>query len=229
MTWRARCATTASTSQLMAHFDAVLPGRVHRVLYENMVEDTEAEVRRLLDYCRLPFEARMPALLRERARRTHRQLRAGALTHLPRRHGAMAPLRAVARAVEGKPRPDAGCVPASSRCHRQSAKWPSCDDCRELKGRPHAAQPTPQAQATWRRCDAAHRAQTLLRRAPIAAAIMAAVPRLHAADAPDTGTLQEVVVTATKRAENLQNVPISITALSSRSSSSSTCRTSMTT
>ena len=42
--------------ELMAHFDAVLPGRVHRVLYENMVEDTEGEVRRLLDYCGLPFE-----------------------------------------------------------------------------------------------------------------------------------------------------------------------------
>jgi tetratricopeptide (TPR) repeat protein len=41
---------------LMAHFDAVLPGRVHRVIYEHMVEDTEAEVRRLLDYCGLPFE-----------------------------------------------------------------------------------------------------------------------------------------------------------------------------
>ena len=42
--------------ELMAHFDAVLPGRVHRVFYESMVEDTEAEVRRLLDYCGLPFE-----------------------------------------------------------------------------------------------------------------------------------------------------------------------------
>ena len=42
--------------ELMAHFDAVLPGRVHRVFYETMIEDTEAEVRRLLDYCGLPFE-----------------------------------------------------------------------------------------------------------------------------------------------------------------------------
>ena len=42
---------------LMAHFDAVLPGRVHRVIYERMVEDTESEVRRLLDHCGLPFEA----------------------------------------------------------------------------------------------------------------------------------------------------------------------------
>jgi hypothetical protein len=41
---------------LMAHFDVVLPGRVHRVVYERMVEDTESEVRRLLAYCGLPFE-----------------------------------------------------------------------------------------------------------------------------------------------------------------------------
>ena len=41
---------------LMAHFDTVLPGRVHRVIYEQLVDDTEAEVRRLLDYCELPFE-----------------------------------------------------------------------------------------------------------------------------------------------------------------------------
>ena len=46
---------------LMEHFDKVLPGKVHRVRYETMVEDTESEVRRLLDYCGLPFE---PAALR---------------------------------------------------------------------------------------------------------------------------------------------------------------------
>ena len=42
--------------ELMAHFDQVLPGRIHRVIYERMVEDTETEVRRLLEYCGLPFE-----------------------------------------------------------------------------------------------------------------------------------------------------------------------------
>ena len=42
--------------ELMAHYDEVLPGRIHRVHYENMVADTETEVRRLLDYCGLPFE-----------------------------------------------------------------------------------------------------------------------------------------------------------------------------
>jgi tetratricopeptide (TPR) repeat protein len=44
--------------ELMAHFDAVIPGRVHRVYYERLVEDTEAEVRRLLEYCGLAFEER---------------------------------------------------------------------------------------------------------------------------------------------------------------------------
>ncbi|HEY3785193.1 MAG TPA: sulfotransferase [Steroidobacteraceae bacterium] len=57
--------------ELMAHFDQVLPGRIHRVFYESLIEDTEAEVRRLLQYCGLPFE---PDCLRfyanERAVRT---------------------------------------------------------------------------------------------------------------------------------------------------------------
>jgi tetratricopeptide (TPR) repeat protein len=47
--------------ELMTHFDAVLPNRVHRVFYEDMVEDTEVQVRALLDYCGLDFE---PACMR---------------------------------------------------------------------------------------------------------------------------------------------------------------------
>jgi hypothetical protein len=42
--------------ELMAHFDGVLPRRVHRVFYETLVDDTESEVRRLLEYCGLTFE-----------------------------------------------------------------------------------------------------------------------------------------------------------------------------
>ena len=57
---------------LMAHFDAVSPGKVHRVIYERMVADTEGEVRALLDHVGLPFEGRLPALLDQRARRAHR-------------------------------------------------------------------------------------------------------------------------------------------------------------
>ncbi len=42
--------------RMMAHFDGVLPGRIHRVTYERMVDDTEAEVRALLAHCGLQFE-----------------------------------------------------------------------------------------------------------------------------------------------------------------------------
>jgi len=42
--------------RLMDHWDEVLPGRVHRVQYEDMVTNTESEIRRLLDYCGLEFE-----------------------------------------------------------------------------------------------------------------------------------------------------------------------------
>lgn len=44
--------------ELMAHFDAVLPGRVHRVVYEDLVAAPEAETRRLLAACGLDFEER---------------------------------------------------------------------------------------------------------------------------------------------------------------------------
>ncbi|MBV9992880.1 MAG: sulfotransferase [Alphaproteobacteria bacterium] len=43
-------------AKVMAHFDAALPGRVHRVFYEDMVADPETQIRALLDYCGLPFE-----------------------------------------------------------------------------------------------------------------------------------------------------------------------------
>jgi hypothetical protein len=42
--------------ELMAHWDQVLPGRIHRVIYEELVAEPEREVRRLLDYLGLPFE-----------------------------------------------------------------------------------------------------------------------------------------------------------------------------
>ena len=41
---------------LMDHWDRVLPGRVLRVHHEEVIEDLETQVKRLLDYCELPFE-----------------------------------------------------------------------------------------------------------------------------------------------------------------------------
>jgi hypothetical protein len=42
--------------ELMRHWDAVLPGRVLRVQYEELVDDLEGNVRRLLEHCELEFE-----------------------------------------------------------------------------------------------------------------------------------------------------------------------------
>jgi len=42
--------------RLMAHFDRVLPGRVHRVIHERLLDDPEAEIRALLQALNLPFE-----------------------------------------------------------------------------------------------------------------------------------------------------------------------------
>jgi tetratricopeptide (TPR) repeat protein len=42
--------------ELMRHWDAVLPGRVLRVAYEDVVENLEGNVRRILEFCGLEFE-----------------------------------------------------------------------------------------------------------------------------------------------------------------------------
>ena len=42
--------------ELMDHWDTVLPGKILRVQYEEVVDDLESQVRRLLDFCGLTFE-----------------------------------------------------------------------------------------------------------------------------------------------------------------------------
>jgi hypothetical protein len=41
----------------MDHWDTVLPGKVLHFQYEELVRDPETNIRRLLEHCRLPFEA----------------------------------------------------------------------------------------------------------------------------------------------------------------------------
>jgi tetratricopeptide (TPR) repeat protein len=41
---------------LMAHWDRALPGKVLRIQHEDVVEDLEANVRRILEFCNLDFE-----------------------------------------------------------------------------------------------------------------------------------------------------------------------------
>jgi hypothetical protein len=40
----------------MTHWDSVLPGKVLRVEHEDVVDNLEANVRRILEYCELEFE-----------------------------------------------------------------------------------------------------------------------------------------------------------------------------
>ena len=49
---------------LMAHWDQVLPGEIHAIRYEDLVADPEAQIRRLLRFCGLPFEAQCLAFHR---------------------------------------------------------------------------------------------------------------------------------------------------------------------
>ena len=42
--------------RLMDHWDEVSPGFVLRVMHEDVVDDLETQVRRMLDFCGLPFE-----------------------------------------------------------------------------------------------------------------------------------------------------------------------------
>ena len=42
--------------KLMDHWDKMLPGKILRVQYEDVVADLKKEVIRILDYCGLPFE-----------------------------------------------------------------------------------------------------------------------------------------------------------------------------
>ena len=42
--------------KLMAHWDEVMPGKILTVAYEEVIADPEAQARRLLDYCQLPWQ-----------------------------------------------------------------------------------------------------------------------------------------------------------------------------
>ena len=42
--------------EVMSHWDLALPHRILRVQHEDVIDDLEGQVRRILDYCELPFE-----------------------------------------------------------------------------------------------------------------------------------------------------------------------------
>ena len=46
----------ANYVEMMAHYDRVLPGKVYRMHYEDLIDDPEREIRRVLAWLDLPFE-----------------------------------------------------------------------------------------------------------------------------------------------------------------------------
>ena len=47
---------TRTYLELMRHWDAVLPGRILRVWYQDVVDDLEGNLERILDFCGLGYE-----------------------------------------------------------------------------------------------------------------------------------------------------------------------------
>ena len=64
--------------ELMRHWNEVLPGKVLRVEYEDLVEDLEGHVRRILGFCEPRVRAGLPRVPQDRAQHPHGQLGAGA-------------------------------------------------------------------------------------------------------------------------------------------------------
>jgi hypothetical protein len=47
----------AAYVDVMSHWESALPGRILKVQHEDVVADLEVQVRRILEYCELPFES----------------------------------------------------------------------------------------------------------------------------------------------------------------------------
>ena len=215
--------------ELMAHFDEVLPGRVHRVIYEQMVADTETEVRRLLAYCGLPFEQSCLEFYRnERAVRTA----SSEQVRRPIYQDSLEQWRhydAWLGAAQGCAGSGAGGLSCSARLPTQNRLGLvalAADRIRQLSGA-GGSHDSEQAAETATGCvgpaihgsEPAHRCHKAPRNlARRSARLMPLAPLLLAGYAhaqQSSGGLDEVIVTAQKRQESLQDVPISVQALGS--------------
>ncbi|PXA86366.1 hypothetical protein DMC47_35020 [Nostoc sp. 3335mG] len=92
----------------MAHVDRVMPGRVHRLIYERLVADPETEVRALLAYLGLPFEESCLAFWRNpravstpSAGQVRRPITADAVDLWRRFDAWLAPMRDALGSIEG--------------------------------------------------------------------------------------------------------------------------------
>ena len=174
---------------VMDHWDAVLPGKVLHVAYEELVRTPEPVIRSLLAHCGLPYEgACLDFHLTQRPVRTssseqvRQPLYASGVGHWRRFEAQLVPLRrSLGDCLDRFPEADSGCRRGEDR----SAP-------RRPLGRKSAVG-LAVAAITYGECSSQ--------------AAVAAEP---------ADVLQEVVVTARKRAENLEDVPQNIDVLSSQ-------------
>ena len=88
--------------RLMAHFDAVQPGKILHVVNERLIENPEREIRRMLDHVGVPFDRACLRVPPQHPRGADAQRRAGSPADQPRRCRRVAILRAVARPPQGR-------------------------------------------------------------------------------------------------------------------------------
>jgi outer membrane receptor protein involved in Fe transport/tetratricopeptide (TPR) repeat protein len=174
---------------VMDHWDRVLPGKVLRVSYEELVRDAEATIRRILGHCGLSFESAClqfhttERLIRTASSEQVRQpLYVSSVGHWRRFERELEPLR----------RSLGSCL----------ARFPEPAPLRRSGG--PAAPPAPPRRPVS--------AVSLA----VAAVMQAALWERAAAAPGPIDDLQEVIVTARKRAENVQDVPQSIDLLAAR-------------
>jgi len=176
---------------LMDHWDAVLPGKVLHLAYEELVREPEPAIRRLLAHCGLPYEeACVNFHLTRRAVRTssseqvRQPLYASGVGYWRRFARELEPLRlSLGDSLE--------------RFAADSGRGPRCRRVRR-----------PMHRKASRRKSAAGLAVAAITYAECSSP--AAVPAVPA------DVLEEVVVTARKRVESLEDVPQSIDVLSTQ-------------
>ena len=84
---------------LMEHWRHVLPGAMLELSYEALIEQPEAEIRRLLRLLRTPIRSRLPELSRDEAPRANGECQPSASVPLPQIPRALAQLRSATEAA----------------------------------------------------------------------------------------------------------------------------------
>ncbi len=156
---------------------------------------------------------RLPAVLRERPRRAHRQLRTGAPADLPRRGRPLAPLRTLARPAQGRARPGARRLSRSAAAAMNVVFThpPTGASLREMRSK--------MTRSRKRKLQRLHGRPSAMR--ALAASVPTLLAGMSAYAQTTSGGLEEIVVTAQKRSEDLQSVPISIQAIGTRAAARS--------